>query len=446
MTFACIPLILKSVHMKNRKRLIATVAIAGCVLLIGGIFAFSRDSSVFSNIFQLATYKTVATETFVSPSNWQTCQAVPKTVTVKNESTQAVVAKIKYDESWVASDRTTSLGLVDDTTNLRMAIVDRDNVDKWLFNEGDSSYYYYRPLEPGETTESFMKSVTLNCDASLVYDEVNTCTVTNGRKTCSTNVSPYASATYTLRATISTIQANAAREEWGYISTNDEATLLRGAAITGRIGAMTKIARADELPDNFPDDWRSTSDITIGGLRASTEASEKPVYMWDASQYRSWGGEIDESKYQSDTLYWYSQAAKIYYNPDMGRFLTDTSGGNQLADMSFYSQFDASRVVDLEGAFWLNGRSDFDWLSGWDVSNVVTMKDTFAGAGLTDLSAISGWNVSKVTDFSGMFQHNDALTSVSAIKNWNVRSGASFENMFYSSNSITDLAELSWLQ
>lgn len=488
----------KNSGMKNKRCVVIAGVALACVMLIGGVLAVSKDKSIFGNIFGIATYKTVNTEVFTSPKNWQTCEEVPKTVTLKNESTAPIVARVKYTEQWVASDKTTQLDLVDSATNLRMAIVNRDNVDKWILNEDDGYYYYYHPLEPGETTASFLKSVTLNCDANLNGTEVNTCESVNGRTVCTTNESPYADATYTLRATLASIQENAAKDEWNYKPVSGESTLLRGSFITGRIGNAGKVIRVAELPDNFPaaDNWQRNNDVNSGGVRASTESSEKPVYMWDANQYQSWGGDVDPNKYEQNTIYWYSEATKIYYNPDMSGFLTQYSGGTQLNGdgMNFYGLFDASRVVNLDRAFNGLNREDFGWISNWDVSSVESMVDSFNGAGLhnldafsgwrfknltnmsgafaannnmvslsgaenwfsdgskltnlrstfsfnlvlADISALSNWDVSKVTDFTSMFQGDTALKNVASLKNWNMSSATTIEAIFLGCSSIED--------
>ena len=440
---------IKTGFMKNKRRLIISLAALGGVLLIGTVIAVSRDASIFSNIFGIATYRTVNTEVFSSPKNWKTCEEVPKTVTLKNESTEPIVARVKYTEQWVASDKTTQLDLVDSSTNLRMAIINRDNVEKWVLNEDDGYYYYYHPLQPGETTASFLKSVTLNCNANLNGEEINTCTSVNGKTVCTTNASPYADATYTLRATLASIQENVAKEEWDYEPFDGEATLLKGSYITSRIGNANRIVRVAELPDNFPgaDDWRRNNDVNAAGLRASTESSEKPVYMWDANQYQSWGGEIDSNKYQQNTIYWYSEATTIYYNPDMEGFLTGNGGGKQLndGDMSFYGLFDASRIVNLNRAFvGLDRGSDYSWISNWDVSNVETMVDAFNNSQLHDLTAFSGWRFKKLKNMSTAFASNPNLTTLNGAQNW-FSEGSVLENLqsaFAMNNTLEDISAL----
>ncbi len=474
------------------------LAALGAVLLIGGTIAYSQDKAFFRGIFGTPEYKTVSTEVFTSPTNWKTCESIPKTVTVKNESSAPVVVRAKYEEDWIASDRTTHLPLKDSATGLTMAIINRGNVSKWILNEADGYYYYYQPLQPGETTATFLESVTLNCDANLNASVTNTCTTQDGQTVCtSSSKSEYAEATYTLRVVTNTIQNNAAAEEWGYgeQQTASEATLLRGDAIAARIGDNTNIVRVDALPEDFPSAGAALlgDDITTGGMRASTETSTEPIYMWTVDTCANWG-EADCSSYAENTVYWYSAAAKLYYNPNMEGFLS--SGGAKLNSeaMSFYSLFDASKITTLDRAFNGLDRNDFNWLSNWDVSGVKTMNYAFSrtrlqnltafsswrlkslesmvgtfdnnsqlatldgaqnwfneGVSLTslnstfasdttlaDISAIASWDVSKVTDFSSMFKEDSALTSISALNAWNMSSATTISGMFLRCAAITD--------
>ena len=439
---------LKEECMKNRNRLIISLFSLVLLALVGGTFAVSSDRSIIRNLFGLADYETVATEVFSSPANWQTCEEIPKTVTLKNESDAPIVARVRYSEEWVAADHTTSLDLIDSATNLRMAIVNRDNADKWVFNQDDGYYYYYRPLEPGETTLSFLKSVTLNCDANLNGSEINSCTTINGETVCTSGNNDYANATYTLRATIASIQGDAAKDEWGYEPIEIEATLLRGSYITNRIGNNTKVVRVTELPENFPAESATVRNTTIdnGGLRASTEDSDSPVYMWDKSQHESWENAVADT-YEADTLYWYSEATNIYYNPNMDSFLT-VQGGGLLLDsnsLSFYSSFDASRIVSLNQAFTGFTGSDFSWLSNWDVSNVESMVFGFAGTKMTDLTALSGWRLKSLQNMGGAFTANASLTSLDGAQNWFSEGSAltTATTVFQNDQALTDVSAIS---
>ena len=343
MTFTVAWLMLKTVSMKSKKRLIIPVIALFAVLLIGGVFAVSTDKTIFNNIFGLGTYETVSTEVFTSPSNWMTCESVPKAITLTNNSNGSIAARVKYTEEWVAEDKTSKLNLIDEN-DIRMAVVDFDNTNEWTLKD-DGYYYYYRLLEPGETTSSFIKSVTLNCDANFSGEEENQCEEVNGRTVCTSGKNPYANATYTLRATMSSVQGDSAMEAWGYSVSASEATFLRGALLANRIIGATKFVRVSSLPADFPEEGNAllSSDISEGGLRASTESSEKPIYMWDAAQYVALGGDNTDGKYETGVVYMYSEANNIYYNPDNVGYVPEGLALDA-ESLELYQSFDASRV------------------------------------------------------------------------------------------------------
>lgn len=427
--------------MKNRRRLLLSLLSLAAVAFIGGVMAYSTDRSIIESFFGLSTYRTVNTEVFTSPTDWDACQEIPKTITLKNESAIPVAARVKYEESWIASDHTTSLPL--EKNSVRMANVKLHSPEKWIQKE-DGYYYYYHLLEPGETTDSFLESVTLDCSANLGTDGLNECESLNGRTVCTTPENDYGRAIYTLRAVLDSLQGDVARSEWGYEEvTVGEATLLAGSVLADRIGENVKIVKVNELPENFPEDYRRDAPVDLGGLRLSTESSERPVYSWTKAEYLSWGGETSEAEYEDGTLYYYTEASKLYYSPNMNGFLSRS--GNKLNDMSFYATIDASRITDLSSAFENLNRSDFSFLSGWNVVNVENMQSAFAGTALQDLSALSSWRLRSVKNMNSAFSGDLYLRSLDGAQSWFV-DGSVVENlgaMFQGDTSIEDVAALS---
>lgn len=175
----------------------ALVAIGGIVVVagIGVTWAVTHDLSVINNDLALASYQTTSTENFTSPPNWQTCQTVPKTITVTNNSNVDVAVRIKLEEDWIASDGTTHLPVVSAASGLTMAQINFAENSGWS-KEGDW-YVYSTDLAPNATTSSLMTGVTLNCEANL--DE--------------SADGAYGGAEYHLKATIQTIQADK-KDEW----------------------------------------------------------------------------------------------------------------------------------------------------------------------------------------------------------------------------------------
>ena len=171
-------------------------ALCGIVLVgIGATWAFSHDLSVMNNNLALANYQVTYTEEFVSPDNWQTCQTVPKTVTVTNNSNVDVAVRIMLEEDWIASDGTTHLPLTSAASGLVMAQINFTENSGWT---RDGEYFVYdTDLAPNATTSSLITGVTLNCDANLNENADGA----------------YGGAEYHLKATIQTIEADG-KDEW----------------------------------------------------------------------------------------------------------------------------------------------------------------------------------------------------------------------------------------
>ena len=143
---------------KSKKTIIAIVLIA--VLAIGGTLAYYTSSSTFDNVFETAEYKTVATEVFESPTNWKPGDTTPKTITVKNEGDINARVRVCISDSWLAADGTTTLPNHDATNNIDIAVINPANTSDWTYFMG--CYYYLNELEPNETTNSPIESVTFN--------------------------------------------------------------------------------------------------------------------------------------------------------------------------------------------------------------------------------------------------------------------------------------------
>ncbi len=204
---------LKSV--KQKKALLIT-GVAVATLGIGLTIAYNMDSISFSNLFRTKASVDTYTEEFVSPIIWNVCDETPKTAVATNKNDNPRYARMKLDEYWrvknsqtSADDHTTSdLSLTwnDNGTTKNYAVINTQNDDKWEL-KSDGWYYYKTPLQKDESTLSLLKSVTLNCDASLVTDGTATATAT-GRASESVPTA-YAEAKYHLYVTM-----QLSDEEW----------------------------------------------------------------------------------------------------------------------------------------------------------------------------------------------------------------------------------------
>ena len=198
--------------MKNKKSLVALVALL-VVGVVGSTFAYFTTTKTFENIFSTEGYSTSVSETFESPTEWTPGTTTSKVVTATNNGDVEVAVRVKLEEAW-------SNGLaLTQTTNgetWNVAVINFANEDKWELQNG---YYYYKEvLAKGESTKALFDSVTYNDKmtaelAGIVCDET-----TNGNtvtQTC-TSGNGYAGATYTLKVTVETIQADASADVWGY--------------------------------------------------------------------------------------------------------------------------------------------------------------------------------------------------------------------------------------
>lgn len=175
-------------------------------------------------------------------------------------------------------------------------------------------------------------------------------------------------------------------------------------AYTASNSNITKFIRSDSLNEN--------------SVIASTEESEKPIYMW----------------FDTDTIYYYTEANFIYLNEDSSYMFY------KLKNLSTYDQvynFVTSNVVNMENMF-EDASYDADsfdlFIDYWDVSNVTNMNRMFCSTGFNSKAIIiwnlSRWNVSKVTDMGLMFSFLGGKTIDLNLSNWNTGRVTDMEYIF----------------
>lgn len=419
----------------NRK----LIAIFGALLFlsVGVTIAFNSDSMLLPNVFHPATTKTSVVETFVAPTDWLPCQTADKVITVRNDGNVPVAARIKIAESWKDKDGNELALTFTDTngTTQRLALININTAD-W---EKRGAYYYYKTdLASGETSTPFITDVALNCAANLVG-------------------TPYLGGTYTLSATIQTIEAEH-QNEWPNIG----AVLADGPTVNAKLKALAgtnlgnnpvnatdraikTIKRAAALPQDF--DTASQTHII------SAEGSA-PIYAW-----------FDNTN-NAGVIYIYADSAIIKTGSDVSRmfqYMTslvdapaiaswDTSNATSLramfqGDTSLVSaavaHWDTSNVTDMAGAFNLCESLTSVDVSGWDTSNVTSMYALFAGCESLTSIDVSDWDTPNVANMSFMFWHDKSLASidVSGLETQNV---ANMSHMFQGCKSLTSIDVSSW--
>ena len=188
--------------------------------------------------------------------------------------------------------------------------------------------------------------------------------------------------------------------------------------------------------------WSIPSWVTTWLL--STQDSEFPIYGW----FDNW------------TIYYYTQADKIYLNPDSSYMFyrltnlttidmskRDTSNVIKMLQMFGVcsnltwldlSNWDVSNVISMSNIFYLCAKLETINLNGWDTSNVTNMHSMFNGCSkLTGLD-LRHFDTSKVTDMEYMFQNNSSLVSLN-VSGWNTSSVKKMGYMFQNCSNFTSL-------
>lgn len=294
--------------MVNKK--ILGIAGLAAVALVGGTFAYFTQTDVIKNPFNTARHGSVVTESF-DPSkgeNWEPGVTVPKEVNVKNTGDADVLVKVAFEDIWVLSDNTEwkiTDGKVfgkDGQLTYQDNKVDGDvkedatvvakNLDAAEWTKIGNAYYYNKKLPKGEDTKPILKSVTLDKDLDLgkTVTRIYGSTVPGEMpSTDDLGISPsnwelidtkegdvevdrseykekgykhiaivkeldttkpgYANASYTLKITVTTVQAteDAAKEAFGYSSlSEDDQKVFEGLMGAGKWELPKKETNSDQ--------------------------------------------------------------------------------------------------------------------------------------------------------------------------------------------------------
>lgn len=263
---------------KKQKKLAALVALL-LVFVLGGTFAYFNQTLTAENPFDTDKYETVLTEDFKPEDGkkWQPGATVNKVVAVDNTGDYPVVVRVKFDETWAgkelgntifeATGRDGSTGQVKDddglttgdTSVVKLIFNGTDGAaENWTYNKDDGYWYYNSKIEPGKSTDAFLKAVQLIEDADMgtynvkkyyttavdkpAYDKIGTDPATqwvqyepdkdgnlnipvpngsthNMAKTVQVNPG-YSNADYTLKITAQTVQATKAAAEAAFGAAN----------------------------------------------------------------------------------------------------------------------------------------------------------------------------------------------------------------------------------
>ena len=389
------------------------VAIFGALLFlaIGATIAYNSDSKLFANLFHAGTTKTSVIETFVSPTDWLPCQTANKVITVRNDGNVPVAARIKIAESWKDKDGN-ELALTFTDTNgatQRLALININTTD-W---EKRGAYYYYKTdLAPGETSTPFMTDVTLNCAANLVD-------------------TPYLGGTYTLSATIQTIDAEH-QSEWPNIG----AVLADGPTVNAKLKALAgtnlgnnpvnatdraikTIKRAAALPQDFD---------TAGQAHIISAEGSAPIYAW-----------FDNTN-NAGVIYIYADSAIIKTGSDVSRMFQFMTS---LVDAPAIASWDTSNATSLRAIFQGDTSLVSAAVAHWDTSNVTDMAAAFNFCESLTSVDVSGWDTSNVTTIRIMFQNNYSLSAVD-VSNWDTSNVTDMAFLFHRAYALKSIDVSRW--
>ena len=190
---------------KNKKTMIAII-VSLFVVVVGTTYALFFSNTSIANLFSIGNYNVVTTETFTSPASWQPGQEIPKSITATNKGDIQAAFRVKYTEKWEdASGNDITSSVPNNTVTVNLI-----NTDQWTYNSTDGYYYYNYILKPNRTSSSLISGFTLNQDlASNV-----SCNTSGNTYNCSSDLSGYAGAQYTITFTKETVVYSKYQTYW----------------------------------------------------------------------------------------------------------------------------------------------------------------------------------------------------------------------------------------
>ncbi|WP_343249776.1 BsaA family SipW-dependent biofilm matrix protein [Diplocloster hominis] len=192
---------------KNKKVLVLSGLLV--LAMIAGVLAYFNKTTTINNPFSTKSYGGETVEKF-NPGegeDWEPGATVEKLVTASNTGDYPLYVRVKFDETWTRKDESTAFidikandaaseplvnakkilnvfqtnnadgvaNVTVDDTVVAKNLVNIGGADaKWV-DGGDGYFYYYKPLEPDNSTEALLESVTFAQDADMgLYGSVIT--------------------------------------------------------------------------------------------------------------------------------------------------------------------------------------------------------------------------------------------------------------------------------
>lgn len=115
-----------------------------------------------------------------------------------------------------------------------------------------------------------------------------------------------------------------------------------------------------------------------------------------------------------------------------------------LTNIDDLSNWNTSRVTNMDHLFSLSKITNLKALSNWNTSKVTKMSYVFMNcSALTNLDGLSNWNTSSVIEMDCMFQQCSQLSNIDALTNWNISNVTNIGWLFLECPSLTSVAPLS---
>ncbi len=198
------------------------------------------------------------------------------------------------------------------------------------------------------------------------------------------------------------------------IETDITAVLKPGPDVLSSIQSLSRCTAYNDC-SNVKAIKRSSEEPPDNNYRTISENySDYPVKIWYDSG--------------SLTIYYYSNAEKIYMNENSSELLRRLT---TLTNIEGLQYFDSSKVKIMDYMFYSINLSDLTPIQNWDTSNVTSMSNMFSYTKVSDLTPIQNWNTSNVTNMSNMFSYAASLRNLDSLTNWNVSSVKNMDSMFY---------------
>ena len=165
--------------------------------------------------------------------------------------------------------------------------------------------------------------------------------------------------------------------------------------------------------------------ISMNAVSIEDEESDYEIKLW-----------LDPA---DKTAYYYAETEKVYLNADSSRmFYTEyVNKIKNILDIDL-SNFDTSKVTNMDGMFYSMSNLTTLNLSNFDTSKVTNMHYMFNGmSNLTTLD-LSNFDTSKVTDMSYMFWDINKLTTLD-LSNFDTSKVTRMDYMFRGMSNLTSL-------